>query len=107
MSESEEDHEQGVDFEPVQPMFEELSYPVSAEELVAEYGDRELERTNAGPISIRDLFEGGGDQSFESEGELRQGMLNMMPDESVGRQNYSDRGGSTQDEIRDEDEDEG
>ncbi|MFC7138703.1 hypothetical protein ACFQMA_02490 [Halosimplex aquaticum] len=99
MSEDENDHEMGVEFGSIESVFDEVSYPVSAGELVERYGDREIERTSADPISIRDLFEGTGDQTFESDEELRQGMLNMMPAESVGRQRYSDRGGSDQDDI--------
>jgi hypothetical protein len=103
MSDSEEDHEQGVEFGSIESVFEELDYPVTAGAVVDEYGDRELERTSADPIAIRDLFVGSGDQSFESEEELRQGMLNMMPAESVGRQRYSDRDSDGQ-EPGDEDE---
>ncbi|QLH81773.1 hypothetical protein [Halosimplex pelagicum] len=99
MAENDTDHEQGVEFGSIESVFEEVSYPVTAGELVDEYGDREIGRTSADPIAIRDLFAGAGEQSFESDEELRQGMLNMMPAESVGRQRYSDRGGSDQDDI--------
>ncbi|WP_436926593.1 DUF5789 family protein [Halosimplex amylolyticum] len=99
MSEDESDHEMGVEFGSIESVFDDLSYPVSADELVERYGDEEIERTSADPIAIRDLFEGMGDQTYESDEELRQGMLNMMPAESVGRQRYSDRGGSDQDDI--------
>ncbi|WP_415380617.1 hypothetical protein [Halosimplex sp. TS25] len=99
MSEDENDHEMGVEFGSIESVFDEVSYPISAEELVDRYGDEEIERTSADPISIRDLFEGMGDQTFESDEEIRQGMLNMMPAESVGRQHYSDRGGSDGDDV--------
>ncbi|WP_123538244.1 DUF5789 family protein [Halosimplex salinum] len=100
MSESDDDdHEMGVEFGSIEHVFEAVSYPVTAEELVDQYGDAEIERTSADPISIADLFDGMGDQTFESDEELRQGMLNMMPAESVGRQHYSDRGGSDQDDV--------
>lgn len=104
MSESGENHEQGVEFGSIESVFDEVSYPVTAGELVSEYGDREVGRTSADPIPIRDLFADVGNQSFESDEELRQGMLNMMPAESVGRQRYSDRGGSEGNEPTDEGE---
>lgn len=88
------DRVEGVDFSNVNSIFGELSYPVTADELVERYGDRELERTNAGPISIRELFDYMGDNTFESEDQLRQMILGQMPQESGGRANYSDRGGS-------------
>ncbi|WP_459191870.1 DUF5789 family protein [Halosimplex sp. J119] len=102
MSENDTDHEMGVNFESIEPVFEDLSYPITAGELADRYGDREIERTSADPISIGDLFAGTDDQQFESAEELRQGMLNMMPAESVGRQRYSDRGGSEQQNIEED-----
>lgn len=99
MSEDDTDREQGVNFEPIDPLLEDLSYPVTADELVAEHGDRELERTNADPISIREIFEGMSDETFDSAESVRQSLLGMMPAESIGRQRYSDRGGSDQDDV--------
>lgn len=99
-----DDHEQGVEFGSIESVFEALDYPVTASELVDEYGDREIQRTSAEPIAVRDLFADVGDQSFESDERLRQGMLNMMPADSVGRQRYSDRGGSEGNELTDQNE---
>ena len=102
MTESDDDHQQGVEFGSIESVFEALDYPVTAEELVSRFGDREIQRTSADPIAVRELFAGAGDRSFDSDEQLRQGMLNMMPAESVGRQRYSDRGGSEGDELTDE-----
>ena len=99
MSENDNQQEMGVEFGSIEGVFEDLSYPITADELVERYGDREVQRTSADPISIRELFSGIGDQTFESDEELRQGMLNVMPAESVGRQRYSDRGGSDQEDL--------
>ena len=89
------DREEGVDFTDLGPVFEELTYPVTKSEFVDEYGDRTIDRTNAEPISIRDLYEGMGGETFESTEALRQSILNYMPRDSVGRARYSDRGGPT------------
>ncbi|WP_123535499.1 DUF5789 family protein [Halosimplex salinum] len=89
------DRFEGVDFTEMNPVLEELSYPVSTDEFVADHGDRELPRTNADPISVGELFSYMGDATFESEGELRQTLLGQMPRGTGGRTNYSDRGGST------------
>lgn len=88
------DRVEGVDFGSIEPVFEDLSYPITADELVERYGDRELERTNAEPITIRELFDYMGDDTFEDERQLRQMILGQMPRDSEGRTNYSDRGGS-------------
>lgn len=97
------DREQGVDFSTVDSLLEELDYPVTTDDLVAEHGQRSIERTNAEPITIRELFDGVGDETFESAEAVRQSVLNLMPEESVGREGYSDRGGSTPDEQVDDD----
>ena len=94
MGEDDPDLVEGVDFSDVNPIFEDLSYPITTEELMAEHGDLELDRTNADPISIRELFEYMGDDTFESEEQLRQMIMSQMPRDSAGRTNYSDRGGS-------------
>lgn len=92
MVEKEADRVEGVDFTDVGPLLEEIPYPITTDELVAEYGDRLIRRTNAGPITIRELFEPMGEDTSDSAHELRQSILTLMPKESVGRQRYSDRG---------------
>lgn len=86
---------EGVDFEALEPALEEVSYPISSEELVEQYGDVELGRTNAEPITLQELFEGMGENTFESAKGVHTMVMSMMPEESVGPSNYSDRGGST------------
>ena len=98
MNDDDTDREEGVDFAEVNPVLEDLSYPITAEELVEQHGDRELGRTNADPISLRELFEYMGEDTFESPEEVRQMVMSQMPRESVGRRQYSDRGGTLPDE---------
>lgn len=86
------DRTEGVDFSDVNPVLEDISYPITTDELVSEYGDHTLERTNADPISIRNLLGEMGDDSFESPSEVRQTMLTMMPQDSVGEPGQSGRG---------------
>jgi len=97
---------EGVDFSAVNPILDDLSYPITADELVARHGDVELDRTNADPISIEEIFDYMGDDTFESEAQIRQMILGQMPRDSVGRPDYSDRGGS-QPEATEEAEDAG
>lgn len=104
MEKDEPHREQGVDFSSIDPVLEDLPYPVTADELVAEYGDHTIERTNAEPISIGDLL-GPLDDTYESDDEVRQSILNLMPRDSVGRSEYSDRGGSLPEEEAQTDED--
>ena len=88
------DHVEGVDFTEINPVLDDLSYPITTEELVDRHGDRTLERTNADPVSVAELF-GYIDDTFESDEAVRQMALSQMPRDSEGRTNYSDRGGAT------------
>lgn len=90
--EGDRDREMGVDFTEIDPLLQDLSYPITATELIEEYGDREFERTNADPITIEELFGPMGEDTFEDAEEVRQMALNQMPRDSVGRDRYSDRG---------------
>lgn len=94
MGENQADRVEGVDFSNVNPILDQISFPITADELIERYGDRELQRTNADPISLRELFDYMGDDSFESEDQLRQMIIGQMPRDSAGRTNYSDRGGA-------------
>jgi len=96
MPENDPDRELGVDFGSID--LEGLDYPLETHDLVDRYGDRAIERTNAEPITIRELFGGMEDEEVGSADELRQTILNLMPEDSVGRKAYSDRGGSTPDD---------
>jgi len=104
MSGNESDREEGVNFTDINPLLAELDYPITAAEFVERHGDHTVERTNADSITVRELFAGTGEDTFESADEVRQAILNFMPRESVGRQRYSDRGGATPDADGDNDE---
>lgn len=94
MPEDETNRVEGVDFTNTIPILEDVSYPITVGELVGQHGDHSVKRTNAGPITIRELFDPMGEDTFESPAEIQQMMLTLMPKESVGREHYSDRGGA-------------
>jgi hypothetical protein len=66
------------------------SYPATAEELVAAYGDLELETPN-GTETFGDAMERLGDTTFADAEEARLGAYSAVSSDAVGRQNYSDR----------------
>lgn len=85
-------------------------YPATRDELIAEYGDHELD-TGGGSQSFATVLERFGDEvgddqthQFESAEEVRQAVFNLIGSEAVGRQEYSDRGDTTYDMV-DEDGD--
>lgn len=88
------DRMEGVEVSDLEPVYEDVSFPVTADEIVERHGDRELDRTNADPISLRELFEPMGETEFHSKDDLETMVLGQMPQDSEGRTNYSDRGGS-------------
>lgn len=94
MTDESQDHDQremGVDFGPLSEELDEHDYPTTTEELVAEYGDHELEY-EGGSERFRDVLGPQGDQTFEDAEEVRQSVYNMVGVEAVGRARYSDRG---------------
>jgi hypothetical protein len=98
-----ETREQGVDFGRLADELETREYPATREELLAEYGDYELEMAG-GSETLRDVLgpqEESGDEErrYESAEAVRQAVYNMVGSEAVGREDYSDRGGSLADEV--------
>lgn len=85
---------EGVDVAALESALESVSYPITADELVERHGDVELDRTNAEPITLAELFDFMGEDTFESTEGVRQMVMSQMPRDSVGRSNYSDRGGA-------------
>ena len=102
---SDDTREQGVEFGDLAAELEDHEYPATRDELVAEYGDYELHMGGGtetfGAVLGREGDATGSDdeQEFESAEEVRQAVFNLVGSEAVGRENYSDRGGSLQDEV--------
>ena len=97
--------EQGIEFGHLYQALEDHDYPTTRDELVAEYGDHELD-TGGGSESFATVLkqlgnETGDDQTyqFESAEEVRQAVFNLIGSEAVGRQEYSDRGDTTHDTV--------
>lgn len=69
---------------------ENAEYPLTTEELVDHCGDRELETQN-GTVSVCDVLERGGSETYTNSEEARFALLAALPKEAVGRPGYSDR----------------
>ncbi|WP_256401839.1 DUF5789 family protein [Haloarchaeobius litoreus] len=99
--------EHGVEFGPLMEQLESHEYPTTLEELLAAYGDAELDLVD-GSTTLREVLgeqsESTGEQRYESAEEVQQSVLNMVGEAAVGREGYSDRGGETPDESADSDE---
>jgi len=99
-----ESREQGVEFGDLREALETHDYPTTQQELIEEYGDETLDLPDGGEtlssvLAEREMAEGNGNIEYESADEVYQDILNMVGDRAVGRTDYSDRGGSLQDEV--------
>jgi hypothetical protein len=91
---SSDDREQGIDYGSLNEKLEQHDYPTSAETLIEEYGEHEIDHQN-GAKTLREVFEPLTEtdgQTFDSADQVRQMILNMIGSEAVGREGYSDRG---------------
>jgi hypothetical protein len=66
------------------------SYPATAEELIAEYGEIDLELPN-GDETFGDALGRLGETTFEDAEDARLATYSAVSKDAIGRPNYSDR----------------
>ena len=96
-----DDRQSGVTFGDLTDDIETETYPLSNEDLLDQYGDREVTHAN-GSVTVRELVEPMEEVTYESADEVQQELLNMVGEGAVGRKEYSDRGVQTQGEDYEE-----
>lgn len=104
-----ETREQGVDFGDLHGELENHDYPTTQEALLAEYGDRELDLADGSEslesvLEEREVAAEADTIEYESAAEVHQAVLNMVGDRAVGRTDYSDRGGSMDEDVEEGEE---
>ncbi|GAB7011680.1 DUF5789 family protein [Halorubrum trueperi] len=97
MTHPDDTREHGIEFGGLISDLEEESYPLSHETLLSRYGDRELGLIND-QVTLREVLSPENEQQYEDTESVRQAILNMVGDEAVGRERYSDRGGNATDD---------
>lgn len=102
-SSSNDSREQGLEFGELEERLEDHEYPVNGEEIIAEYGEYEIEMANS-TRTVEELLSPVKSQTYDSAEAVRQSIFNMVGSEAEGRTEYSDRGGSAQ-SAGDEDSD--
>jgi hypothetical protein len=92
--ESEAERELGVDLGSLAKELDTLDYPTTTGELLAEFGDHDVEMHD-GSQSVAELLGERTDEgeAYESADEVRRMLYNVVGVEAVGREGYSDRGG--------------
>jgi len=96
------DREMGVELGDLNDDLEAHDYPASSEELIEEYGDRELDLPK-GSKSFDEVMEPVSEKTYEEADGVRQDIFNFVGSDAVGRENYSDRG-TAADEVEGEEE---
>ncbi len=91
MTDRDGSREQGIDFGDVDDALSSTEYPVTAGELVADYGDAEVGTSRGHETLDEVLGEYEANESFESEFEVKQAVLTMVGGDAVGRRGYTDR----------------
>lgn len=94
---SEETREQGVEFGALSEALENESYPITGAELLDKYGEHTLELED-GTTDLQETLELEDQREFEDSKSVRQTIFAMVDTDAVGRDEYSDRGGTTPDE---------
>ncbi|MFD1512825.1 DUF5789 family protein [Halomarina rubra] len=84
-----DDRTHGVTFEDFDP--EDVDYPVSTDELTEEYGDATLD-LQEGEMTLGEVLEGYEDDEIRDAEALREAVMTMLPEDAIGREDYSDRG---------------
>jgi hypothetical protein len=83
----------GIEFGALTGDLDDESYPLSHKTLLSRYGDRELDLIGE-RVTLREVLSSDPEREYEDAESVRQTVFNMVGDEAVGRENYSDRGGS-------------
>ncbi|WP_336362685.1 DUF5789 family protein [Halalkalicoccus salilacus] len=92
-----ESREQGVEFGEFEETMEEIDYPIDHDELVEQHGDAELELSGE-TTTLEEVLSPleDNDQTYQDAGSLETMVMNMVSDEAIGREGYSDRGDEAQ-----------
>lgn len=105
MSDEPGTREQGIEFGDFEDTLDEITYPISTAELLTHYGGETLELPS-GTATIESVLSPYEGEQFEEKEALRQAIFTMVGDDAVGREGYSDRGGSPESaDVQDERDD--
>jgi hypothetical protein len=88
-----DDRDVGLDFGDLREDLAAESFPLSKDDLLEEYGDRDI-GTESGSTTLREILEPVGEETFEDVDAVRQTVLTMVDESAEGRPHYSDRGPS-------------
>lgn len=97
---SDDNREQGIEFGDLGDDLEDADYPISHDELLSRYGDRELD-LQKGEKTLREVVGEEQEREYQDAEGVRDAVFSMVGDDAVGREGYSDRGGTSGTETND------
>lgn len=83
--------DRGIEFGELESDLENENYPLTNDEVLERYGDRELEHAS-GTTTVREVLQEVPADEYEDHEQLHDAMLNMVGSEAVGDEDYSERG---------------
>ncbi|MFB6146212.1 MAG: hypothetical protein ABEJ08_00810 [Halobacteriaceae archaeon] len=97
MTESDEPRTRGLEFNAFGEVIATFDYPVTCAELVEQHGEHEIGHVN-GSAPVAEVL-GPIEATFESAADVRATVIGMVGIGAIGRKRYTDRGGTTPEEI--------
>lgn len=79
-------------------LFEDLTYPVTTEDLIAKTGSQEIALQD-GSESIKQILERSEPESFSSPEDVQLTIYSGLCDQAIGRKGYTDRDPPTMNEV--------
>lgn len=102
MSSNDDSREQGVEFGPLVDELESEEFPMEKDELLAEYGSRDIDLEDDKSQTLEELLGPMGETTYDSVDEIMNNVMSMVPEGAVGREDYSDRSDELNEEERED-----
>ena len=101
MTDENDDREQGIEFGEFDDALGSVDFPIDNADLVERFGDYTL-GTAEGEVTVRETLGPLSDRTYGSVEDVHDAVLNMVDDQAVGRENYTDREPMMADETSDD-----
>ena len=103
MADNPDSRTQGIEFGDLREELESIDYPADLETVLSEQGDHEID-LESGSKTLREVLSPLQAETYESPDGVLDSVRNLVGDQAVGREGYSDRGagGTEQDEGDDQ-----
>lgn len=98
-----DNRDRGIEFGDLAEDLADETYPVTKAELLERYGQRELAHAS-GTVELGEVLPEEGEREYGDVDDVRDSVLNMIGEDAVGREAYSDRGVGTAEQNEEGDE---